>query len=56
VALPISRKRIAKGLIVLGVAIEFLGTLLVSADLKPAGLAVGSAGLVVVVLGYLAWE
>jgi uncharacterized membrane protein len=51
-----NRKRIAKGLIILGVAIEFLGTLFVSADLKPAGLALGSVGLVVVVLGYLAWE
>jgi len=50
------KKRIAKGLIILGVAIEFLGTLFVSADLKPAGLALGSVGLVVVVLGYLAWE
>jgi uncharacterized membrane protein len=53
---PVNRKRIAKGLIILGVAIEFLGTLLVSADLKLAGLALGSVGLVVVVLGYLAWE
>ena len=53
---PVNRKRIAKGLIIIGVAIEFLGTLFVSADLKPAGLALGSVGLVVVVLGYLAWE
>jgi hypothetical protein len=50
------RKRIAKSLIIFGVAIEFLGTLFVSADLKTVGLAIGGAGLVVVVLGYLAWE
>ena len=50
------RKRIAKSLIIFGVAIEFLGTLLVSADLKLVGLVVGAVGLVVVVLGYLAWE
>ena len=53
---PLDKKRIAKGLIVLGVAIEFLGSLFVAADLKAAGLGLGSAGLVVVVLGYLAWE
>jgi len=53
---PANKKRIAKGLIILGVAIEFLGTLFVSADLKPVGLALGSVGLVVVVLGYVAWE
>jgi len=53
---PVNRKRIAKGLIVFGVAIEFLGSLFVAADLKPAGLALGSAGLVFVVLGYFALE
>jgi hypothetical protein len=53
---PVDRKRVGKSLLVLGVAVEFLGTLLVSADFKTAGIAVGGFALVAVVVGYLALE
>lgn len=47
---------IAKGLIVIGVSLEFMGTLLVAADWKEAGLVMAVAGFAAVIIGYLKWE
>lgn len=49
-------KDVAKGLIVLGVSLEFMGTLLVAADWKEAGLVMAAAGFTAVIIGYLKWK
>ena len=47
---------VAKGLIILGVSLEFMGTLLVAADWKEAGLVLAAAGFTAVIIGYLKWK
>lgn len=48
-----NRQKIAKGLISLGVLIEFTGTLLVVADMRVLGLSLGALAVLVVIAGYL---
>ncbi len=47
------RQKLAKGLIALGVIMEFSATLLVVADMRVLGLTLGALAVVVVITGYV---
>ena len=51
-----NRRKASKGLITVGVLMEFLATLLVVSDLRIVGLAMGGVAAVLVVIGYVLFE
>lgn len=51
-----TKQKLAKGLITLGVIMEFGGTLMVVAGERTAGLALGGVAVVVVIAGYLLYD
>ena len=51
-----SRAKAAKGLITVGVLLEFAGSLVVVAGFQVAGLTIGGGAAVIVISGYLLLE
>ena len=51
-----TKQKLAKGLITLGVIMEFLATLVVVSDQQAAGLTLGGLAVAVVITGYVLFD